>query len=265
MNGDSILFGSGLNDWETVPYLLQNRVDLNNKFSFFNAGLPGKSIAHHLLTLKDLIALAQKQGARIKYLMMWISFNDLEENISLQTIQSRALKQNLPLKDRLALRFPSLAVFYKTLRDRTIGGPLRSLLSSLFTQNKSYRYERILEAEPEQTRRFLSNSKVVDKNLEHFRNIIELCNIHEIKLIHVITADGYKDIFFEEGSSEYMEATLRDLGQKHIIKLKDIYHSQPEIYPYISKRGSDWRHFSYKASQLIAEQVGNYLSKLEVS
>jgi hypothetical protein len=92
MSGDSILFGSGLNDWETVPYLLQNRVDLNQEFSFFNAGLPGKSMAHHLLTLKDMIALAQKQGARIKYLMIWTSFNDLEENISLQTIQSRALK-----------------------------------------------------------------------------------------------------------------------------------------------------------------------------
>jgi len=263
MSGDSILFGAGLNDWETVPHLLQDKVDLNNKLSFINAGIPGKSMAHHLLTLKDLLAFSKKQGTRIKYLMMWTSFNDLEEDISLQTIQNRALKQNLPLKDRLALRFSSLAVFYKTLRDRTIGAPLRNIMGSLFSQKKSYRYERTSQVEPEQTRRILSNTKVFQKNLEHFRKIIELCNNHKIVVIHVITTNSYKDIFYKEGFSEYMEETLKEQGQKHIIKLKDIYHSNPEIYPYISKRGYDWVHFSNKAAELIAGQIGNYLNKLE--
>jgi hypothetical protein len=263
MSGDSILFGLGLNDWETVPYLLQNKEDFKYKYSFFNAGLPGKSMAHHLLTLKNLIQLSQKRGARIKYLMMWTSFNDLEENISLKTIQSRALKKDLPLKDRLAFRFTSLATFYKTIRDRTIGTPLRVILSSLFAKNKSYRYELIPLAEPDQTHRFFSSSKVIDKNLEHLRDIIELCNKYEIILIHVITAYGYKDIFYENGFSEYMEESLKGLKQEHIIKLKDIYHSHPEIYPHISKRGYDWGHFSYKAAQLIAEQISNYINKLE--
>ena len=112
---------------------------------------------------------------------------------------------------------------------------------------------------PAKTRSFF------EKNLEHFKNIIELCNNHKIVLIHVITANGYKDIFYKEGFSEYMEEILKELGQKNIIKLKDIYHSNPEIYPYISKSGYDWVHYSSKAAQLIVEQISNYLNKLEAS
>jgi len=263
MSGDSILFGINLNDWETVPYLLQKNADFNSKFSFFNAGIPGKSVAHHLLTLRNFIEHSKNQNFRIKYLMMWVSFNDFEENISLQTIETRALKQELSMKDRLAVSFPSMAVFYKSLRDRSIGGPARSFLNSIFTQDKHYRYERIPKNEPEQTRRFLSDSKVVEKNLNHFRDLIDLCDTHGITLINVITAYGYNDIFYKKGFSDYMDETLRSLGQKHVIKLKDLYLSHPDIYPYISKRGHDFHHFSYRTAQLIAEEIGNYLSKLE--
>jgi len=265
MSGDSILFGNGLNDWETVPYLLQKKEDLNHKFSFFNAGLPGKSMAHHLLTLKNLIALSQKQGTKIKYLMLWVSYNDLEENIALQTIENRALKKNLPLKERWALRFSSLAVFYKTIRDRNIGAPLRNIPVNFFSQKKNYRYERIDQAEPEQTRRFFSHSKIVENNSRHFRELIRLCDAHEIGLINVVTTYDYNDIFYEKGFSDYHEEMLTEWGQKHIIKLKDIYHAHPEIYPYISKRGYDFNHFSYKASKLIAEELETYLKKLETS
>jgi hypothetical protein len=265
MSGDSILFGVGLNDWETVPFLLQKKEDLSHKFSFFNAGLPGKSMAHHLLTLKNIITLSQKQGTKIKYLMMWASYNDLEENIALQTIENRALKKNLPLKDRLALRFPSLATFYKTFRDRNIGAPLRNIPITLFSQKKKYRYERIHQTEPEQTERYFSRSKIVENNLSHFRELISLCDAHNIVLINVVTSYGYNDIFYEKGFSEYQEEILEKLGQKHIVRLKDIYHSHPEIYPYISKRGYDFNHFSFEAAKLIAEELAIYLNKLEKS
>jgi hypothetical protein len=265
MSGDSILFGSELNDWETVPYLLQRKAVFSSQFSFVNAGIPGKSMAHHLLTLKNLIALSKNKNFHIKYLMMWISFNDFEEDIRLQFIKNRALKNDLPLKDRLALRFPSLAIFYKTLRDRTIGRPMVSIFNSIFIQNKSHRYEKVLQEKPDKTRHFFSTSKVVNKNLDHLRELMKICDTHKITLINVITPYGYNDIFYETGLSEYLEKLLRELGQKHIIKIKDIYHSNSEIYPYISKRGYDFIHFSYKASQLIAEELAIYLNELESS
>jgi hypothetical protein len=263
MAGDSILFGKGLNDWETVPYLLQEKTELNAKFSLVNTGIPGKSMAHHLLTLQNLIALSKNKNYRIKYLMMMISFNDFEEDIRLETIQSRALKQNLSLKDRLAVRFPSLAVFYKTLRDRKIGAPARSIIGSIFTQNRPRRYENILQNEPDQTRRFLSDSEVVKGNLRHFQELIKLCETHGIVLINVIAAYGYNDIFYKKGFSEYLDEMLKGLGQKHILKIKDIYRSHPEIYPYIAGRSNDFHHFSYEAGKLIANHLTNYLHKLE--
>ena len=263
MSGDSILFGSELNDWETVPYLLQRKVEFNSQFSFVNAGISGKSMAHHLLTLKNFIEISKEKNFQIKYLMMWISFNDFEEGISLQVISNRALKEDLSLKDRLALRFRPLAIFYKTLRERTIGGPAISIFNSLFIQNKAHRYETNPKDEPDQTRRFFSDSKVVEKNLIHFRELVEICDIHGITLINVITPYGYDDIFHEKGFSEYLDKLLRGLGQKHIIKIKDIYHSHPKIYPYISKRGYDFHHFSYNAAQLIADELGEFLFQLE--
>jgi hypothetical protein len=263
MSGDSILFGLGLNDWETVPYLLQRKAEFNSQFSFVNAGISGKSMAHHLLTLTNLVALSKKKHFKIKYLMMWISFNDFEEDISPQVISNRALKKDLPLKDRLALRFPPLAIFYKTLRDGTIGGPVISIFNSLFIRNKSHRYEKSRQDEPDQTLRFFSGSDVVEKNLIHYRELIEICDARGITLINVITPYGYNDIFYEKGFSEYLDELLMKLGQKHIIKLKDVYHSHPEIYPYISKKGYDFHHFSYKAAQLIADELGEYLLNLE--
>ena len=265
MSGDSILFGVGLNDWETVPYLLQQKPGLKENFSFFHAGIPGKSMTHHLLTLQNLIKLSKKEGSRINYLMLWISFNDFKENISKKLIQSRALKINLSLKDQLAFRFPSLAVFYKSLRDQNIGKPMRSILSSFFMQNKPYRnkHKLIPKDEPKQTRRFFLKSQVVENNLSHYQDLVEICKRNGIVIINVITAYSYDDIFYEKGFSEYLDETLRGMGQKNIIKIKDIYHSHPEIYPYI--RGHDWSHFSDKAAQLIAEELATYLKKLEAS
>jgi hypothetical protein len=265
MAGDSILFGAGLNDWETVPYLLQKKVDLSAKLTFANTATPGKSIAHHLLTLKKFIALSKKKNFRIKYLMLFISFNDFEENIRLEKIQNRASKQNLPLKDRLTIRFPSLAVFYKTLRDQTIGAPVRNIFSSPFIKTKPRRYETIRKNEPDHTRRALSNSKIVEKNLHHFKEMVDLCESNGIVLVNVITAYGYNDIFYEKGFSEYLDEMLKGLKQKHILKLKDIYHSQPEIYPYISGRDKDFHHFSLKAGELITDKLANYLHNLETS
>ena len=106
---------------------------------------------------------------------------------------------------------------------------------------------------------------VVKKNLRHFRNIIKLCNAHGIVLINAVTAYGYNDIFYEKGFSEYLNQMLRKMGQRNIVKLKDIYHSHSEVYPYISKRGYDFIHFSYEASQLIAEELAIYLNELETS
>jgi lysophospholipase L1-like esterase len=265
VSGDSVLFGVGLNDWETVPYLFREKVDHSNKYSIVNAATPGKSIAHHLLTLQYFLALSKRQNSRIKYMILGISFNDFEEDISLELIQNRALKQNLALKDQLAVSFPSLAIFYKTLRDRTIGRPIRQVIGSALTQKRSRRYARISQNEPGQTRRFFSDSKVINKNLRHFQDLLDLCNTHGIVLINLITVHTYNDIFYEESFSDYLNEMLRGLGQKHILAIKDIYHSQPEIYPYISKRGYDFGHFSNKAAQLIADKLAYYVDKLEIS
>ena len=101
---------------------------------------------------------------------------------------------------------------------------------------------------------------VVKKNLRHFRNIIKLCNAHGIVLINAVTAYGYNDIFYEKGFSEYLNQMLRKMGQRNIVKLKDIYHSHREIYSYISGRGHQFHHFSHKAAQLIADHLDNYLT-----
>jgi hypothetical protein len=81
----------------------------------------------------------------------------------------------------------------------------------------------------------------------------------------VIVPWSYNDIFYENGSSEYLEDILRGLGQKHIVKLKDIYHTHPEDYPGLAGRGHEFVHFSYKAAQLIADHLTNYLNELETS
>jgi hypothetical protein len=86
-----------------------------------------------------------------------------------------------------------------------------------------------------------------------------------IILINLITTYDYNDLFYEKGFSEYLDEMLRGLGQDHILKINDIYHSHLEIYPYISKRGYDWMHFSNKAAQLIADNLANYLDNLEKS
>ena len=130
-------------------------------------------------------------------------------------------------------------------------------------QNKSYRYKLIPKAEPKQTRRFNLQSQVVKNNLNHYHDLVEICKKNGIVIINVITAYGYDDIFYGKGFSEYLDETLRDVGQKNIIQIKDIYHSHPEIYPYIMSH--DWAHFSYKAAQLIAEELATYLKKLEAS
>jgi hypothetical protein len=163
VSGDSILFGTGLNDWETVPYLLQEKAKINNKISIVNAATPGKSIAHHLLTIQNFLALSKKQNSRIKYMILGISFNDFEEDISLELIQNRSLKQNLQLKDRLAISFPSLAVFYKTLRDRTIGRPLRGTIYSLFIQKNLIAMKESLKMNPIKPAVFIPIQKLLRK------------------------------------------------------------------------------------------------------
>ena len=197
--------------------------------------------------------------------MMWVSFNDFEENISLKKIRNRSLKKNLPLKDQLALRFPSLAVFYKSLRDRRIGDFSRRIFNRFFIQMKPYRYERISQNVSAQAHRAIFDSKVVEQNLALYRNVIELCDAHGIVLINVIVPWSYNDIFYENESSELVEEMLRGLGQKHIVKLKDIYHARPEAYPDLAGRGYEFVHFSYKAAQLISDHLTNYLNELEAS
>lgn len=132
------------------------------------------------------------------------------------------------------------------------------------SKKKSRRYEKISGNEPDQTRRFFSDSKAVKKNLRRLQGLIDLCNTHGIILINLIVIDGYNDIFYEKSFSEYLNEILRGLGQKHILRIKDIYQSQPEIYPFISKKGCDFRHFSHEAAQLISGNLANYLDKLEI-
>ena len=196
---------------------------------------------------------------------MWVSFHDFEENITLQKIHNRSLKQNLSLKDQLAARFPSPAVFYKSLRERRIGNYTRRIFNRFFIQMKSYRYERISQNVPTQTHRAIFDSKVVEQNLARYRKVIELCDAHGIILINVVPASNYNDIFYENESSELVEEMLRELGQKHIVKLKDIYHAHPEAYPDLAGRDYEFVHFSYKAAQLIADHLTNYLNELEAS
>jgi hypothetical protein len=265
VSGDSILFGAGLNDWETVPYLLQDKQVFKDKYSIVNVAVPGKSIAHHLLSLQNFLEISKSKNTRIKYLILGFSFNDFEEDISLELIQRRALKQNLQLKDRLAVTFTPLAVFYKTLRDRVIGMPLKSIIYQLIEHDRYHRYERIPQQEPVHTHLYFSDSKVVKENLRRYRDLLDLCNTHGIIVINLITSYGYNDIFYEKSFSEYTKEMLKGLGQKHILAIKDIYHSNPEIYPFISKRGYDFNHFSYKAAQLITDNLANYLVNIEKS
>jgi hypothetical protein len=153
---------------------------------------------------------------------------------------------------------------YKSARDQSIGVRTTRMLKNFFIQTKSYRYERVPQNVPAQTSLTHSYSQIaVEENINHFQDLVKLCDTYGITLINVIGPWSYDDIFYESGSSEYLEEILKGLGQKHIVKLKDIYHSHPEEYPNLAGRGHEFIHFSSRAAQLIADHLAIYLNELE--
>ena len=90
----------------------------------------------------------------------------------------------------------------------------------------------------------------------------ELARQKNIIMLNIIHTSDYIDIVHEDTYSDHLEKLLIKNGAKNIIKVKDIYALNQYIFPKISYMGNEFAHFAYPASQLIADFIYKYLSRL---
>lgn len=255
-SGDSTIFGSHLNDDETVPFLLER--NLKNQYSVVNAGIPGKGIPHNLLTLKNFIYLSEKKDFKIKIFVNWIKGGDFEFPRSIEDIKKRALKEDLGLKHRLMVRFPSLTAFSANIITPGRLSGFRGSFKKLFLERKNYRFTPNSKVPPS----LPSVDLVFERNLQYFLQIHELARQNSIIVLNIIHTTDYVDIVHENTYSDHLEKLLINNGAENIIKVKDIYASNPSVLPKVAYLGKDFAHFTYPASQLIADFIYKYLSGL---
>ncbi|QPJ64071.1 MAG: hypothetical protein G3M78_01085 [Candidatus Nitrohelix vancouverensis] len=255
-SGDSTLFGSNLNDEETVPQLLQNL--FNHKYEFINAGIPGKAIPHNLLTLKDFVKKTQGDPKiKIRYFVNWIKEGDFEFPRDLQDVQMRAEKNNLSFKRKMMVRFPMLTSLATTLINPDRLFPIRHSFKNFFVDKKNFRFQ----STENETIQQLQVDSIFERNLEYFREMTQICNDHHIRMINVIATSGYQDIVYPDSYSDQLESVLINAGVTKIIKLKDIYNSNPELLPSIAYWDNDFDHFTLPAAREIARHLYNFFKQ----
>jgi hypothetical protein len=256
-SGDSTIFGAGINDTETVAYLMGDK--LTNKYGVINAGIPGKNIPHNLLTLMNFIETFKTQNVHIKYFINWIHGSDFEYQGTLEDINNRALKFNLNWKQELKVRYPFLAEVWWALRKHGgLGGPAFFPAKLLFLEKRNYDFKR-------NTHPFKKpqSEALLGQNEEYFKDIQILCEKNNIVLLNVIHASTYKDIVSYDGYSEYLESILIRNKAKHIIKTKDIYWLKPEILPYLPTESNDFAHFSMHGAKITADHLASLIKTMD--
>jgi len=255
-SGDSTLFGSHLNDNETVPFLVERMFD--GKYSAVNAGVPGKAVPHNLLTLERFIERSKENKRnRLRYFVNWIREGDFEYTRSLEDVRERALKVDLPFKRRMMVRFPNLTSLAVSLKSPESFFFTRTALTVLFVDKKNYHFkpigrERIIVPQVD---------AVFKRNLEYFRRIIEICRMNDIQLVHVIATAGYPDIIYPDSYSDRLAEIIVREGAEDVIKLKDYYNANPSIFPDIQAWDNDFDHFIAPASKLIAGNLYEFLKR----
>ena len=98
--------------------------------------------------------------------------------------------------------------------------------------------------------------------MQYFLQIHELARQNSIIVLNIIHTTDYVDIVHENTYSDHLEKLLINNGAENIIKVKDIYASNPSVLPKVAYLGKDFAHFTYPASQLIADFIYKYLSGL---
>ena len=255
-SGDSTIFGSGINDEETVPYLIYK--EFSAKYGVVNAGIPGKAIPHNLLTLKNFIKISKKQNTRVKYFVNWIHGADLEHEKTLDDIYNRATKTNLTWKQKLKVYFPFLAEIWWAIRiPGGLGGPPLGTTRLMFMEKRSYDFK-VKSGDFKQY-----NERYLKQNEGYFNDIQKLCVENNIVLLNVVHAGEYEDIVSREGHSEYLERILNKNNAKIIIKTKDIYWRNPEVLPYVPREDNDFGHFSKHGASIIADHLISKIKNMD--
>jgi len=256
-SGDSTIFGAGINDEETVPYLTGK--SFIDKFEVANAGIPGKAVPHNLLTLMNFIEIYKNQTTKIKYFINWIHGSDFEYERTLDDVNNRALKSNLSWKQELKVRFPFLAEVWWAMRMHGgLGGPALTTTRTLFLERINYDFKANDRASKKKF-----NEIYLARNEKYFNKMRDLCIKNNIILINIVHAGTYQDIISKDDQSEYLERILIRNNAKHIIKTKDIYWLKPETLPHIAKEDNDFAHFSKHGAKIIADYLISSIQAIE--
>ena len=256
-SGDSTIFGAGLNDEETVPYLTGK--GFADKYDVVNTGIPGKAIPHNLLTLINFIEIANTNNIKIKYFINWIHGTDFNYERTLDDVRNRALKSNLTWKQELKARFPFLAEVWWAMRMHGgLGGPALTTTKTLFLERKKFNFK-VSYTGPRQP----YNEIYLKQNDEYFNWLQNLCAENNIVLLNVVHAPKYQDIVSHDGESEQIERILKKSNAEHIIKTKNIYWQKPEMLPYIAREDNDFAHFSKRGAKIVADHLISIIQIME--
>jgi len=259
VSGDSTIFGYDLNDDETVPYLLGEKFE--RKYDVVNAGIPGKAMPHNLLTLQNFLKLSKEKNIKIKCFVNWMFDDDFSYGRTIEEVRRKATKEDLSTISKMRLKFPILSTVYAQVRN-----PKNLLLMNMavkqFSMGKlSYRIDDGVHLEP-----YAPNEEdgIRKRNFGYFHEIQKLSEENGIILLNVIASSEYKDIVYENTRSDYMEAFLKKIGGRNIIKMKAVYRSQNDLpIPQIAGINNNFGHYSKEGADIIAQYLHDYIDSLE--
>lgn len=134
---DSTIFGLDLDDTDTIP--AQMGKILQNRAAVVNAGIPGKALPHNLLTLEQMLNLAEKRGVRLRVFINWLSPGDLSHiNRTPDDLRRLSLRHGLTWKESLAERFPLLHhVYWRLRRPWNITAPIRAAVDEITRKERT--------------------------------------------------------------------------------------------------------------------------------
>jgi len=247
ISGDSIPFGLGLNDENTFGWLLNKKT---GTYHYINAGIPGKDIAHNLLTLKYFLQISKAKNTKIKYFINYINYKDFISDSKIDVIERRWKKEDLKLREKLMVRFPLLSFMYDNLSNPSnSNAKIKTFFFSIFFLENT--------SEDNSPEGKFSFSK---ENIKYQKEIGEICQKNNIKLINVITPYSKTDISSDFSNSNIVKKKLIEIDQKKIILIKDVYKNNNFSLDRIRKN-NDYVHFSAQAMKLVSDTIKNYIKQ----
>tara|TARA_B110000967_G_scaffold208344_1_gene260208 strand:+ start:1188 stop:2237 length:1050 start_codon:yes stop_codon:yes gene_type:complete len=260
ISGDSVPFGVRLNDTDTLGWILNK---INSDYHFINAGIPGKAIAHNLLTLEYFIKEAKIKKTRIKYFINYVNADDFK-NVPVknyEVVLRRWNKSNLSKKEKLMDKFPALLFYYINIKNPSgsnkkfldfIKGSfiedteLEEDIKNRFNQGDIYDEDKYYQIDFSKQRK------------EDSLKILKICKDNNIKIITVITPNTESDLFSKYSHSNELEEKLREIGYKDLLLVKNVFRNDENLIG-ITNWIDDYTHFNQYAMHSLSKAINDYI------